>query len=208
MSRGYTRAQKSLADNYTAGSVVGFHRAYKRLGVEQGDELKVHNIDRSAGTVNLIGNDGELVNWDPGKLAARTGGVEVYRADLFELRQGDRIRWTKNDAAYGLVNSQTAEVTGVKDGTVSFKLEDGRTLDLKKGDPQLTSTSWTGELIAHGIRISMDGKGRWINNMFIERLWRSLKYECVYLRAFADFREARDGIGAWVSYYASTNLKV
>ena len=50
MSRGYTRAQKSLADNYTAGSVVGFHRGYKRLGVEQGDELQVHNIDRRAGT--------------------------------------------------------------------------------------------------------------------------------------------------------------
>ena len=47
----------------------------------------------------------------------------------------------------------------------------------------------------------MDGKGRWIDNVFIERLWRSLKYECVYLQAFADFREARDGIGAWVSYY-------
>ena len=62
--------------------------------------------------LNLLENDGDLVNWDPGKLAARTGEVEVYRADLFELRQGDRIRWTKNDAAYGLVNSQTAEVTG------------------------------------------------------------------------------------------------
>ena len=66
---------------------------------------------------------------------------------------------------------------------------------------QFTSTSWTGELIEHGIRISMDGKGRWIDNVFIERLWRSLKYECVYLRAFADFREARGEIGAWMSYY-------
>ena len=66
---------------------------------------------------------------------------------------------------------------------------------------QFTATSWTGELSAHGIDISMDGKGRWIDNVFIERLWRSLKYECVYLRAFADFRQARDGIGAWVSYY-------
>ena len=70
---------------------------------------------------------------------------------------------------------------------------------------QFTSTSWTGELIAHDIRISMDGKGRWIDNVFIERLWRSLKYECVYLQAFADFREARDGIGAWVSYYKSAS---
>ena len=70
---------------------------------------------------------------------------------------------------------------------------------------QFTSTSWTGGLIAHDIRISMDGKGRWIDNVFIERLWRSLKYECVYLRAFADFREARDGIGAWVRYYKSAS---
>ena len=53
-----------------------------------------------------------------------------------ELRQGDRIRWTRNDAGLGLVNSQTAEVTGVKDGRVSFRLEDGRMLDMKAGDPQ------------------------------------------------------------------------
>ena len=152
MSRGYTRAQKSLADNYTAGSVVGFHRAYKRLGVEQGDELKVHDIDRRAGTVNLIGNDGELVNWDPGKLAGRTGGVEVYSADSFELRQGDRIRWTKNDAVYGLVNSQTAEVAGVKNGTVSFKLEDGRTLDLTKDDPQLRHIDRSWASTAHAFQ--------------------------------------------------------
>ncbi len=69
---------------------------------------------------------------------------------------------------------------------------------------QFTSSAWTGELTAHGIRISMDGKGRWRDNVFIERLWRSLKYECVYLHAFADFGEARDGIGAWVRYYNST----
>ncbi len=66
---------------------------------------------------------------------------------------------------------------------------------------QFTSTAWTGELSAHGIRISMDGKGQWSDNVFIERLWRSLKYECVYLQAFADFREARDGVGAWMRYY-------
>ncbi|MDD9982506.1 MAG: ATP-binding domain-containing protein, partial [Gammaproteobacteria bacterium] len=54
-----------------------------------------------------------------------------------ELRAGDRIRWTRNDAGLGLVNSATAEVAGVKDGTVSLRLEDGRTLDLRAGDPQL-----------------------------------------------------------------------
>ena len=66
---------------------------------------------------------------------------------------------------------------------------------------QFTSSAWTGELIEHGIRISMDGKGQWSDNVFIERLWRSLKYEWVYLRAFADFGEARDELRAWVSYY-------
>lgn len=66
---------------------------------------------------------------------------------------------------------------------------------------QFTSTAWTGVLEEHGIRISMDGKGQWMDNVFIERLWRSLKYECVYLKAFADFREARDEIGIWVGYY-------
>ena len=66
---------------------------------------------------------------------------------------------------------------------------------------QFTSTAWTGELTAHGIRLSMDGQGQWRDHVFIERLWRSLKYECVYLRALADFGEARDGIGAWGAYY-------
>ena len=49
---------------------------------------------------------------------------------------------------------------------------------------QFTSSAWTDILKANGIRISMDGKGNWMDNVFIERLWRSLKYECVYLNAF------------------------
>ena len=52
-----------------------------------------------------------------------------------------------------------------------------------------------------GIRISMDGRGRWIDNVFIERLWRSLKYEDIYLKGYADGREARAGIGEWLAFY-------
>ena len=81
--------------------------------------------------------DGNPVTWAPNKLAARTGGAEVYRSETMELRQGDRIRWTRNDKSLGLVNSQTADVTGVKNGTVTFTLEDGRVLELEKGDSQL-----------------------------------------------------------------------
>jgi len=51
------------------------------------------------------------------------------------------------------------------------------------------------------VKISMDGRGRWMDNVFIERLWRSLKYECVYLHAFETGSEARAGIGKWVDYY-------
>ncbi len=47
----------------------------------------------------------------------------------------------------------------------------------------------------------MDGKGRWMDNVFIERLWRSLKYECVYLNAFENGLQARQSIGQWLSHY-------
>ena len=136
-SRGYTNAEKALARNYMAGDVVGFHRPYKRLGVEKGDELRVAGVDRTAGSVTLAGKDGGTVAWEPGRIAARAGGVEVYKKETMELRAGDRIRWTRNDAGLGLVNSQTAEVAAVRDGRVGFRLEDGRVLDMNAGDPQL-----------------------------------------------------------------------
>lgn len=66
---------------------------------------------------------------------------------------------------------------------------------------QFTSSDFTGVLNEHGIKISMDGKGRWIDNVFIERLWRSLKYECVYLKSFETGQEARKEIGAWMKFY-------
>ena len=66
---------------------------------------------------------------------------------------------------------------------------------------QFTSSAFTGTLAAAGIRISMDGRGRWMDNVFIERLWRSLKYEDVYLKGYADGREAHAGIGSWIAFY-------
>lgn len=58
---------------------------------------------------------------------------------------------------------------------------------------QFTSPRFTELLIETSVRISMDGRGRWIDNVFIERLWRSLKYECIYLNAFETGSEARVG---------------
>jgi len=66
---------------------------------------------------------------------------------------------------------------------------------------QFTSSEFLSVLKDNEIKISMDGKGRWIDNVFIERLWRSLKYECVYLNAFETGSQARQQIGAWLSHY-------
>jgi putative transposase len=71
---------------------------------------------------------------------------------------------------------------------------------------QFTSDDFTGTLKRHGVMISMDGKGRCMDNIFIERLWRSLKYEEVYLHAYASVASATTGIGGWLSFYNEERL--
>ncbi len=66
---------------------------------------------------------------------------------------------------------------------------------------QFTSPRFVEVVQAAGARVSMDGRGRWMDNVFIERLWRSLKYECVYLHAFETGSELRAGLGRWIGYY-------
>jgi len=66
---------------------------------------------------------------------------------------------------------------------------------------QFTSQAFTGLLKDNGIRISMDGKGAWRDNVFVERLWRSVKYEEVYLHAYETVSDARAGIGRYFELY-------
>ena len=66
---------------------------------------------------------------------------------------------------------------------------------------QFTSDAFTGLLKANGIQISMDGKGSWRDNVFVERLWKSVKYEEVYLRAYESVPEARTGLGRYFEFY-------
>ena len=66
---------------------------------------------------------------------------------------------------------------------------------------QFTSAAFLEALSSQGVRISMDGKGRFLDNIFIERLWRSLKYEEVYIKAYGSVTEARRGIGGWLGFY-------
>ena len=81
---------------------------------------------------------------------------------------------------------------------------------IRKGQPeifntdqgaQFTSEAFIGLLEQHGVRISMDGKGRYTDNLFIERLWRTVKYEEVYLKAYQDGRDARINLGNYFRFY-------
>ena len=66
---------------------------------------------------------------------------------------------------------------------------------------QFTSEAFTGRLNKEGIKISMDGKGRWCDNVFVERFWRSIKYEEIYLHAYNTVSEARSGIGRYIQFF-------
>ena len=66
---------------------------------------------------------------------------------------------------------------------------------------QFTGHAFTGVLAENGIAISMDGKGAWRDNVFVERLWRSVKYEEFYLRAYDSVGEARQSIGRYLDFY-------
>ena len=68
---------------------------------------------------------------------------------------------------------------------------------------QFTGAAFTGALADNGITISMDGKGAWRDNVFVERLWRSVKYEEVYLRAYDSVSEARASLGRYLDFYNS-----
>ncbi|KIX12442.1 transposase [Dethiosulfatarculus sandiegensis] len=68
---------------------------------------------------------------------------------------------------------------------------------------QFTSLAFTGLLKEHDIKISMDGKGAWRDNVFIERLWWSLKYECVYINEYANPCSLRKGLATWIAFYNS-----
>jgi putative transposase len=71
---------------------------------------------------------------------------------------------------------------------------------------QFTDEDFTGVLCAHGVAISMDGRGRFSDNIFVERLWRSLKFEEVYLKAYQNVAEARHGIAAYFNFYNHERL--
>lgn len=66
---------------------------------------------------------------------------------------------------------------------------------------QFTSSSWINLVIKSGARVSMDGKGRWADNVYIERLWKTIKYESVFLHSFDTVQQARDALSKYIKFY-------
>ena len=137
VTRGMTNAEMTIPSNYAEGDTVIFNRRYKTLGVEKGDEREIARVDYKRNTVHLRDREGQVVEWRPYLLAARKGGVEAYRSEAMELRAGDRVRFTRNDPASGLVNGQVADVDSIEKDGVQFRLEDGTAISLSANDPQL-----------------------------------------------------------------------
>ena len=159
VSQGFSNAQKSIANNYQRDNIVVFHRPYKRIDVEKGEERRVLGHSGASNKVFLAGRDNKIVTWNPGEIAGKQGGSEVYRKEEMELRAGDRIRWTANDKELGLVNSHTAEVVEVTNERVTFQLEDGRRLDLDPNARQLWHIDYAWASTVHAFQ------GRTVDNV-------------------------------------------
>ena len=108
--------------------------------------------------------------------------------------------YSRNVLARRLTNSMDAEfcVEALKDALAQHGTPD--IFNTNQGS-QFTSGDWIDVLTDAKIKISMDAKVRWIDNRMIERLWRSLKYECVYLHAFEKGSEVKVGVRKWLAYY-------
>ncbi len=119
---------------------------------EKGEERRVTGVDPNGKVVFLAGRDGETARWEPGASANERKGSEAYRTEKIELRAGDRVRWTANDRALGLVNSHAAEVVEAAKDRVSFRLEDGRRLDLDAGSRQLRHLDYAWASTAHAFQ--------------------------------------------------------
>ena len=107
---------------------------------------------------------------------------------------------TRKVLAWRISNTQEADFCVAALNEAIHKFGPPEIMNTDQGS-QFTSFAWTDRLRRSTIRISMDGKGRFLDNIFVERLWRSMKYECVYLHAWETGSEARAGIGKWMEFY-------
>ncbi len=147
VSLGMTRAEKADARNYREGDTVLFNQDMVNFRVRRDEALTVTGTEEDR--VLLLHPDGR-----PRRIAPQQGyyryRLEVYESREIEIRAGDRIRWTRNDKRRDLVNGGRAEVAAITKDRVRFALDDGRTLSLRHGDPQLRHLDHAWSTTVHG----------------------------------------------------------
>ncbi len=110
--------------------------------------------------------------------------------------------YSRKALAWRLSNTLTADFCGAALEEAMMRFERPDIFKTEQGC-QFTSAAFTDMLNNAGVRISMDGRGRWMDNVFIERLWRTIKYEEIYLRAYDTATEARTRIDRYLAFYNS-----
>jgi putative transposase len=160
-------------------------------------------------------------------LPARGGSIYPYLLDGLAIERPNQV-WS-SDISYLPMAHGFLYLVAILDvasrKVLSFRLSNTMSSDFcvralqealeKYGTPeifntdqgaQFTSEAWLEPLRQLDVRISMDRKGRWIDNVFIERLWRTVKYENVYFHAYRDGREAREGLQAYFEFYNARRI--
>jgi len=215
------RLMRLLDEQYTRAPFYGSRRMAEWLGT-QGYEVNRKRVSRLMALMGI-----EAVYPKP-RLSQPGEGHKIYPYLLRGMTVERANQVWSTDITYIRMAQGFVYLVAVMDWysrfVLSWSLSLSMELDfcvealkcaLRRGRPevfnsdqgsQFTSEKFTGELEAKKIAISMDGRGRCMDNIFIERLWRSLKYEEVYLKDYGSVREARDGIASYFRFYNHERL--
>jgi putative transposase len=210
------RLMRLLDERYTACPFFGSRRMAAWL-LAQGEPVNRKRVQRLMRLMGL-----EAIHPKP-RLSARRHGHRVYPYLLrgVSIRRPDQV-WSADVTYVPLPTGfmyLAAAIDWYSRYVVAWRLSN--TLDgsfcldmleeaLSKGRPevfntdqgvQFTAQAWTGRLEAAGVAVSMDGRRRWLDNVFVERLWRSVKYEDVYVRGYEAVPALEDGLGRYFTFY-------
>ena len=215
------RLMRLIDQEYTAHPFLGSRRLTKWL-VEQGEAVNRKRVQRLMGRMGL-----EAVHPKP-KLSVAGRGHRVYPYLLrgVKVERPDQV-WSADityvPLATGFMYLAAAidwysryvlawRLSNALDGSFCLELLDEA---LTRGRPevfntdqgvQFTAGAWTGRLESAGVAVSMDGRGRYLDNVFVERLWRSVKYEDIYLWGYEGVPELQRGLGRYFPYYNEGRL--
>jgi putative transposase len=216
------RLMRLLDEEYTAHPFLGSRRLTKWLIEEQGEPVNRKRVQRLMRLMGL-----EAIYPKP-KLSAAGRGHRLYPYLLRNVRieQPDQV-WSTDITYVPLVSGfmylaaiidwysryvLAWRLSNTLDGSFCLEMLDEA---LQRGRPevfntdqgvQFTAPAWTGRLEAAGVAVSMDGKGRCLDNVFVERLWRTVKYEDIYLWRYETVPQLQQGLGRYFPYYNEERL--